>query len=377
MEYQDEIEILLELRNKIFNEKNNKQKLLYLDDYFNIISYLDKLNAIDLKKEIESIGSNTIYYINKLRKEKERFCNTFFKNFSLIDDSINNIMNIYNDYPLININYQCQHLIKEKDGISLLYDFFGNLNNDFYKLFKNILINGHISYIPNVLSEGMTYTTNGGYGNYIILRKENNYFDYEVLSSLTHEIGHCYEMDLLKDKKIFFHNHLLIEVTSLFIQKLFDLYNINNNIYLKDAKDSRMWWQICVYNKTLCLDFINKCINDNCIEELNPINYTFSILYNEEMIKYLNLQNNVAFQYCTFDITNYLYVIGDYIANNLVGIYKQDPKEALKLLGRFILTYRNKSLKSNLDNYGNDFSETKKLIKEIFIYQRKEGYCEK
>jgi len=377
MEYQDEIEILLELRNKIFNEKNRKQKLLYLDDYFTIISYLDKLNAINLKEQIESIGNNTSYYINALRKAKEKFCKNFFNNFTLIDDIINNIMGIYNEYPLIGIDYQCENLITEKDGISLLYDFFGSLNNDFYQLFKTTLLNGHISYTPAISSVGMTYTTNSGYGNYIILKKDNRYFDYEVLSSLTHEIGHCYEMELLKDKRQFFNNHLLIEVVSLFIQKLFDLYNINNYLYAKDAKDSQMWWQICSYNKTLCSDFINKCVNNNCIKELNPINYTFSILYNDDMKKNINLQNNIAFQYCSFDIINYLYVIGDHVANNLVSIYKQNPKEGLKVLKRFILTYRNKSLKNNLEIYGSDFSETKKLIREIYFYQRKKNSYEK
>ena len=29
-------------------------------------------------------------------------------------------------------------------------------------------------------------------------------------------------------------------------------------------------------------NFINKCINTDCVKELNPISFTFDILYNEE-----------------------------------------------------------------------------------------------
>ena len=123
MEYQDEKEILIELRDKIFKEKNSKKKLLYLDDYFSLISYLDKLNVIDLEKEIEYIGNNINYYLAALGKEKEKFCKKFLKNFTLIDNVVDNIMNIYNEYPIVNIEYQAESTINVTEGISLLYDF--------------------------------------------------------------------------------------------------------------------------------------------------------------------------------------------------------------------------------------------------------------
>ena len=73
-------------------------------------------------------------------------------------------------------------------------------------------------------------------------------------------------------------------------------------------------------------------------------------------------------------LENYLYVLSDVVANNLVRIYKNDPKEGLRLFKEFLTKGKQGSFASNMNLYGNNLDEIEKVIKEVYSYQKKKGY---
>lgn len=368
MEYEKELKILDDLKNEIYSEKSKRKRLLLINDYFNLIAYLEKARIISHEDYISEKENIYDLYCNKVEKAKIKFRNSFIKNFNTIKDVTNNLMEIYNENPLVISKFQYFNSIDIKNGLEIIYDFFGELGNDFYKILNEIFDNDRITYITGLDFEGTTYNVGKKYGQYIILRKPKDGFDYENISCIAHEIGHCYEIKQTNSNKLSFPLHLLTEVVSLFVQKLFDQYNIKNNLYKNEALNCQMVWQITLYKKTLVNDFTNKYLLNNIIARLDYNDFSFEL--DNINNPFINEKNEDAIEEFSPSLNNYSYVLCDHIANYFVKIYKENEKEALKLLKHFIAIYYDKSLSKMINEYGNNFDETKRLIKEVSNYQR-------
>ena len=93
--------------------------------------------------------------------------------------------------------------------------------------------------------------------------------------------------------------------------------------------------------------------------------------YDNVKAKYfINKTNQKAIKEMPPSLENYLYVIGDFIANNFIEIYKQNDKECLELLKRFLLNSKTTPVSTNLKTFGTSYIETEKVIKQSYEFQK-------
>lgn len=370
MEYERELKILEELKIKIQNEKDINIQNVLIDDYFSILSYLEKLKIINANTYVDDLNTDLSFYFDTLHDARIEYCHEFISNINLVKNITTSLMKIYKNYPIKPYDVAYCNPIDIYEGMDILYDFFGDISNEFYEIFKTMAMNSRISIISNISEEGITYDAGCEYGQFIILNGSTKKMDYQVVSALAHEIGHCYELHVLGNNKRIMPLYLLVEVIALFTQKMFDNYNIENNLFKNEALYNQMIWQGIMYQETLVNDFIHKCLTNNTGIKLDSYNFSFKYFKNRNSKKYINSENKTAINKYQPSLNNYLYVIGDLVANNFVELYKQDKKECLKLLNEFILTNKNMPFSSNLAKFSNHYHETERLIKEVHQFQK-------
>ena len=100
MDYKRELELLKSLKHQIKNEKDIKIKNLLIRDYTNILSYLDKLKIINAEQESLKSGINFENFYNEIILCQNNYAEQFLNNFELIEFIINNLLEIYKQYPL-------------------------------------------------------------------------------------------------------------------------------------------------------------------------------------------------------------------------------------------------------------------------------------
>jgi len=71
---------------------------------------------------------------------------------------------------------------------------------------------------------------------------------------------------------------------------------------------------------------------------------------------------------------NYVYVLSDVIANNLILRYFSDKKKGLIEIKKFITTMHQYSVLENLQRYGFDLKATEDEVKMLYNYQKKKFY---
>lgn len=366
MKYEKELKILEILYFKTKNEKNNKKKSLLLNDYFSLAYYLNSVGVIELDDYIKKLDSGL--YVSKMTKAHLKLCNSFASNFGIIENLIDELLIVYEKNPIKTRNFVYFNPINIKLGLKIIEDFFGNLGNEFYHTWEDLIADDRITFLTSTTIEGATFNVSDDYGQFIIIRKTPDGFDYDNLSCIVHEVGHCYDIKLNQKRRLELPLNLLVEISSLFLQKLFDFYNIDNNLYKKEALNCRMMWQMALYDRTLTNKFINDCLQSDCLKEIN--HSTLDIEPFDLLTPPLSAKEQKLIQNTPPNIDNYAYVICDHLANNLVKIYKENPKECLQLLKRIILTYSKGSFRKIIHKYGKDFSETEKIISEVSSYQR-------
>lgn len=366
MEYIKELTKLKTLENLILKEKNKTKQLHLISDYFNIVSYLDHLNIIkDLDSYFEEISPFLCNYYRHIEKEEKEYAVSFINNINPIFEMTNKLMDIINKQQVSILEDDDKLLpIDIKLGQELMLDFFGSLNEEFYHLYLTLVKEERISLTSHIDCLGMSFNVTYSDKPYIILFNNGSFYDYDFFSSMAHEIGHCYEFMISEDKRLYI-LYLLAEVSSLFIQKLFDEYALNNNFYLKEVEKSQISWQKSLIKRTLVNDFVNKMISLNHLGSLDYQTGYFDINIVKYGLDYLNDQLEHSLTKFEPSLDNYLYVIGDHIANNFVKLYKSNPKEALKEFKNFILTINEISFADNIQKYSKDFSEDEKLIMKI------------
>lgn len=374
MEYEKEKKLLQQLKTAIRLERDLKRQILLISDFYNIVAYLNKLKVIDPMQEIGNLGVNIDHYYQQLEQEQIAYCDSFINNFDIINDITNKLMAIYQKYPLKKIEVTYCNPIDIKNGMELLYDFFASLGRDFYNLFLKINQEQRISFTSNIYEEGMTYNASYQNGEFIVLRKDSQDFDYEFLSSLAHEIGHCYEFEFARGNKKIYPLYLLAEVSALFIQKLFDFYNLDNYDYREKALHSMSVGQSILYERCLSNDFLNHALNNDLVTALDYPTGIFDVISNEKTLGYINYLNSNAIANFPPHLDNYLYVLSDIVANNFFRMYQLDKKEALRLFKQFLKNANTVPFKENMQKYGIDLNESEKIIKEIYVYQKKHRF---
>ena len=223
---------------------------------------------------------------------------------------------------------------------------------------------GRISLKGGLNSEGSIYNANYTDGSYIILNDRGN--DYNVLSSLAHEMGHHYEFTLTKNNKRVYSQHNLSEVPALFMQRLFDDYMRKFTDYKERVLFCEVMWQNVLYKRTLSNKFTNQMYLNNMINSLDYERGVF--IFKDDVFSNNNIRSqnwDVIVDYMP-SLENYLYVICDIIAINLVQIYHDSPKEGLLILKKLITEYP--AYRKILVKYAADLSEYAQKIKEASSY---------
>lgn len=369
MEYQKEILKLENLKKKIIDEKNKKNQAFLISDYCNILAYLDSLKVVDGEKMLGELPCSLMYYHHLVSCEQRAYCESYLKSIYDVNHINTELMSFYKEYPLKLLSLTYCNPIDLKEGLSLLNEFLNDLGEEFYLLFENIFNEGRVSIINNMLDEGNVYDATYTDKSYIILKSNGKDFDYEFISSFAHELGHCYEYSLNFKKSNLYALYPFAEVSSLFIQKLFDLFVINNHSYKDKALHSRMMWQNVLFKRTLLNDFVTIAFNN---EAINNIDYATGYIDIEDkdvvMEKLSNLHMEALNEFCP-TLDNYLYVLSDVVANNFVKIYNESKKDGLELFKRFLLNARNISINKYF-SLNESLEESKKMIKEAYLFQK-------
>jgi len=360
MEYKKELQKLNEIKKLINKTVDHHKKLLLIRDYFNLVAYLDKLSIIDGKKYIFDLKDNFDFYIKKCDKEKIKQCKNFNNSIESIIAITDSLINIYNTYSFKREKIVFDDSIDIKEGMDELYSFFSALGCEFYNLFITLNEESRISLKPNLDSDGYAYKCNYSDGSYIILN--DNGYNYGLLSSLAHEVGHCYEFMLNKNDKHVYSSHNLAEVPSLFMQRLFDWYMKKNSQYHQMALFCECVWQNVLYERTLSNDYTNKMILSNYLDSLD-YQYGLFLFDNNHINDYINNNNINSIIEFRPSLDNYLYVLNDVIAINLVEIYSCSKKDALNILKEIIIN--NGKYQKVLNEYGLNMEGYKKKINEV------------
>ena len=66
MEYERELKILEELKNKIRNENDIQKQTLLICNYFNIVAYLEQLNIINAIDYVDDLNVDLSRYFDEL-----------------------------------------------------------------------------------------------------------------------------------------------------------------------------------------------------------------------------------------------------------------------------------------------------------------------
>lgn len=368
MEYEKELQKLGRIKDMIIRTKNYSKKRLLIRDYFSLVAYLDKLLIIDGEKYIADLKQDFDMFIKESNNEKIKYCNKYLKNFNYIICLTDELINLYDKYSFPKEKIFFDDSINFQDGMEALYSFFSLLGDDFYQLFVKLNQDGRISLINNLDADGFAYNTSYSDKSYILLNDHGS--RYTVLSSLAHEMGHCYEFMLTRGGQEICPAHNLAEVPSLFMQRLFDDYMMNFDNYDKQVKFNKSIWQNVLYHRTSSNYFTNQMYANDLIEALDYERGIF-MFKNTIIEQFINVNNYDSIIEYKPAIDNYLYVICDIIALNLVKIYHDSPKEALEVLKKIILNHS--KYQKILINYAFDLGETEKMIKETSMYIKEFG----
>ena len=95
-----------------------------------------------------------LYFYNEIILCQNNYAEQFLNNFGLIEFIINNLLEIYKQYPLKECDSFCNPIDIE-EGLELVDAFFGSLGNDFYQLFTKIMEEKRISYKNNLPEYGI------------------------------------------------------------------------------------------------------------------------------------------------------------------------------------------------------------------------------
>jgi len=325
----DDIKKDFDVIKKFINEEKDSNKKNYYKYILNKME--EEYSCIFVSEHLPKLSSqsymidlNSDYLSNKRYYE---FINIFDEIINSNDELFNMCCDKY-----LSIRKFESYMIPDKKCVEMVSSVFMNLDEKFSKIYNKFYKNigtslkfaPHLDNIDDDVSDGFSIFISILNKHYILVRDE---LGISKPINLAHECGHVLALDYNSENYYNTLNNFFDEIPSLFFEMIFEyenaykydslstsLFNIEKIYSLKDSTDKMLLHD--------CL--INEWINNNY--EVN--NNLLNILSNKHDINRCDFFDLVKSSICS----NGKYIVGYVVALNLFHIYKQDKKEAFKLL---------------------------------------------
>lgn len=271
------------------------------------------------KNDINLMFKTNVQTFNNLTKFQKQILKNFLNsniNNKFIEDKITNIYN--NDFNFIKHTFM----------------FVDKINPSFKKEFRNEGINNRI-YIDRYC------INNGLYGLFYPFKNNVNYYyiknkkKADTFISLNHELGHGMSSELCEN----INNNMYDEALSILIELLANdfEYNkklINKNEYIKNYNNVYLFYAYKAFEESLFLF--------NLIEDKKFKNVKLKI-YKDEFMKKNHIDKLSIKDALSFDLEyNLSYMYSLLVAISVYDNYKNNPKEAVKVMLDILKNVRNK-----------------------------------
>lgn len=311
------------------------------------------------------------YEINK------KFVEYIDNNTKELNEITDGVLNTYKEinYNFYNNYYKKLQKLSDQDIYELILGFINSFDQDTLNKFYNKIKNREIFVSRMDMCDGGYIRTIDSIGkNYIFLNRLtcNNIVG---ATSLAHELGHAYELELLYkcDKKDFNYVNMstpYYEISSSFFEYAFLKYLKENRILLDDVNYELASFYINLFSFNYEGNIITKMPSDALIDEYGMITLDDHELMNkyEKLKEELNyyslpsLDDKVVFRH------PFIYGIGELLAVNMYDIYKKDPIYFKKNFNRLLHNYRISKDLSFTNNIGltkEDLVKNKVLKREL------------
>ena len=359
------------LINKIKNEKDfvKKAKLrLYADELKKIIE-LGEVEAVYPGKRhcmgttLENIYSNS-RYIEIIKKYNNILERQFQKHETSIDEMGSELIMVTELHKLKNYSLdECLEIAKE---------FFGNLDNTFYRNFLKIYNNRYKlikeSKEANYEHDGVCTFVGGLNKPYIWI---DNVDGLQKVATLIHELGHATMLLNYPDRLVNARDSFGTEIESI----LFEIIYASEFLDKDNFEKAILNYEYIENYESAKYILIQEKITKNFKGTTIDLNKEF---YRKLKEKYKITHKEIDYSLYIDAIEYGQYIISYMIALEIYNIFKQDKKEALKILRRFAKEHKNDTyqtinkyipdLPNSKKELENKFKETQKIIRKELKY---------
>lgn len=264
---------------------------------------------------------------------------------------------------LIDMEKYCR-VLSDEETFTLVHDFFMNTDEVFSGLFSKYINDKYCTIkfskdeplLNTYECDGLTYFVDILMKNYILIRDKEGF---DKASILAHEVGHALSFLLEPKSHYTFQDKFLSELPSLFFQLAFNYEVVEKLSGIESAEHAlRVLEQQISDSEYILLHnlIIEEWKNNNM--KVNPDFYK-KIRYNQ------GLSKSMVDTAIRFSITEEgEYIFSYFVSLFLLNIYRQDKKEALKILREILSMYQEDSL-ITINTFINNFSGVKSEIELI------------
>jgi len=231
-------------------------------------------------------------------------------------------------------------------------------------------------------NEGESMAYNTDYSGCSMVKCQGEFKKYFTYMALAHEIGHCYNFHLNTQSNNFNFWSADCEVGSIFMEMIFNQF-VDEYLYGKEYGI-----RCLLRRQSLFAEWLNfqRMIVENCEwAKVNGANSFVGIVNYKDMTdkdREMLINNKIElsdgeresgyFVICN-NISQYRYMISNFIASYLYDIYLSDKKEGLRMLKDYLMLPPGVSLEERLSMYDITGESYKKLIKRVSSYGNNKG----
>lgn len=345
------------IENKIVNEKNIQKKNYYLQvlDRTKSIIYANPLR----ENRKDDCRNNKMIEVNDGFYSKGRY-------YDLISKYLNSVDLQEDSYDFYDLSKKIKaKRIKHDDALMIINNFFKDTDKELYKCFLELYDERYKSFrfVKNNMHM-YNYEVSGSISFVDVVRKNYIYITdnpgITKLVTLAHECGHA--VSYLYNPQIFYNyvDDFLGELPSTFFELLL-LENIG--IQMDEYAGS-------IISMEKLLDKVGICNKLDWHEIFINHWYYNNNKADKKFIANLQREQNLSIDEIDNIIDTDIYFSGSYaiayfLSLELLGIYKQDKKEAFKILKRIINDIDKRSTLDIVNMYLPNFDEGKKEINHI------------
>lgn len=308
-------------------EKDIRKKCYYIRtiDYLNATLDENMLSNIDVKKT----KNHMMCDIQESIKFYKRYYDLIEMFYSICNKSYDVMSGLYNES--CDLDYKFKY-IKHEDTLSLVHDFYKVVDKEFFDCFLRIYNNRYKLirfsnsdiYLNGLVTSGSCVSVGGLDKCYITVSNDRG-----VLKpiNLSHECGHgilnIYNSNLLYNQK----DEFASEIGSIFFELAFN-YDIGKNFDSFDSALNNIQELFDRFNITSSL-----MLHQVLVKVWEKNNYKVDNNFYKIARQEYNLNREKVDEALNTSLTNEgVYAIDYMIALNILNIYKQDKKSAIKLL---------------------------------------------